>query len=100
MTQTAIIVAILGELKSIASATPFSKVMSNGQLDLPQWISAGENESLVINRKISDLIWDLANALYAAQPAMANAISRKDWAGIVQRVIGPLLGRVDKRLQP
>lgn len=95
MTQTAIIVAILGELKSIASATPFSKVMSNGQLDLPQWISAGENESLVINRKISDLIWDLANALYAAQPAMANAISRKDWAGIVQRVIGPLLGKTD-----
>jgi hypothetical protein len=37
----------------------------------------------------------LANALYAAQPAMANAISRKDWAGLVQRVIGPLLGQTD-----
>ncbi|MBK8628660.1 MAG: hypothetical protein IPN84_00160 [Sphingomonadales bacterium] len=95
MTQTAIIAAILGELKSIITATPFSEVRSNGQSDLPQWISAGEDESLVINRKISDLIWDLANALYAAQPTMAKAISRKDWAGLVQRVIGPLLAKSD-----
>lgn len=95
LTHASIIVAILGELKNIASATPFSEVLSNGQLDLPQWISAGEDESLVINRKISDLIWDLSNMLYAAQPTMAKAISRKDWAGLVQRVIGPLLGKTD-----
>lgn len=95
MTQTAFIVAILGELKSIDSAKTFSEVRSNGQLDLPRWISAGDGESLIINRKISDLIWKLANSIYAEHPDKANTISRKDWAGLVRLVIGPLLGKTD-----
>ena len=95
LTQTAIIVAILDELQNIALAPTFSKAAANDLLELPQWISAGEDASLIINHKISNLIGDLASTLYDAQPAMAKAISRKDWAGLVQRVIGPLLGNTD-----
>lgn len=95
LTQTAIIVAILGELASMDSAPPFSKAVTNGRFELPQWISAGDGTSLVINRKISNLIRGLADTLYEAQPAMARSISRADWAGLVRRVIGPLLGNTD-----
>jgi hypothetical protein len=95
LTQIATIVAILAELQNLDAAPPFPKTVANGQLELPQWISAGDGMSLVINRKISNLIRDLANSLYEAQPAMAKAISRADWAGLVRRVIGPLLGNTD-----
>lgn len=95
MTQTAIIVAILHELKTIASVPPFSKLVAKEQMELPQWISTGDGASLVINRTISNLIWDLAKTLYDAQPEMTKAISRKDWSGLVQRVIGPLLGNTE-----
>lgn len=92
LTQPTIIVAILRELQNIASAPPFSQAMENDRLELPQWIPAGDGASLIINSKISNLIWDLANTLYEAQPAMAKAISRDDWTGLVRSVIGPLLG--------
>lgn len=95
MTPIATIVAILSELQILVSAPPFAKVVEDGRLELPQWISTGDGASLVINRKISNLIWDLANTLYEAQPAMAKAISREDWAGLVRRVVGPLLGSTD-----
>lgn len=67
--------------------------MKSRRLELPQWISAGDGASLIINRKISILIRELADTFYLAQPA--RAISRNDWAGIVRRVIGPVLGKTD-----
>jgi hypothetical protein len=93
LTQAAIIVAILRELQNLAVAPAITESVKNGRLDLPQWISAGEGASLVINHQISNLIWDLAVTLYEAQPAMAKTISREDWAGLVRRTIGPLLGK-------
>lgn len=95
MKQIGLLVSILEELKSIASAPSLSAKQSHKQLELPQWISAGDGQILVINRKISDLIWSLATELYGEKPGMAKAISRKDWASLVQRVIGPLLGQTD-----
>jgi hypothetical protein len=95
MTKTEIIVGILNELRNVDSARSFSDFSDDGKLSLPQWISAGDGFSIIINRKISNMIWELAAALYEEQPAMAKTISRKDWAGLVQRVLGPLLGNAD-----
>lgn len=95
MTKTKIIVTILNELQNIDSAPPFSTRSKNDLLELPQWISAGDGNLIIINSAISNLIWELAAAIYDEKPATAKAISRKDWAGLVQRIIGPLLGNTD-----
>jgi hypothetical protein len=99
MTKTAIIVAILRELQNTEAGPTFSAGSMSSRFELPQWISAGDGASITINSAISNLIWDLAGALYDEKPAMAKAISRKDWAGLVRRVIGPLLGSTDLNAQ-
>jgi hypothetical protein len=93
--ETEIIVVILSELKCISSGAPFPEVPPKEQFELPQWISAGGGRTLIVNRKISDLILKLANLLYSSRPGIANAISRNDWARIVRNVIGPLLVTVE-----
>lgn len=100
MTKTEIIAAILNELRNINSAPLFSSGSRNDRLELPHWISAGNGNSITINSAISNLIGELAAAIYDEKPAMAKAISRKDWAGLVQRVIGPLLGNTDLDAPP
>lgn len=100
MTKTEIIAAILNQLRDINSVPLFSTGSKNDQLELPQWISAGDGASITINSAISNLIWELAAEIYDEKPAMAKAISRKDWAGLVQRVIGPLLGNTDLDAPP
>jgi hypothetical protein len=95
MTKTEIIVAILSELRTIASVPLLSIGSKIDRFEFPHWISAGDGTGITINSVISNLIWDLAGIIYQEKPAMAKAISRKDWAGIVKRVMGPLLGNTD-----
>ena len=95
MTKAEIIIAILKELQRIETVPPLSEAAANYRLELPHWISAGDDRSLIINSKIANLIWDLAKKLYKDQPTIFRSISRKDWANIVQHVIGPLIGNTD-----
>lgn len=89
-----IIEQILAELKAI-QGVPFHRSADDPVLELPSWISAGDGNSLIINRAIDQLIADLANRLYAARSSLTNAISHKDWKSIVRRAIGPILIAVD-----
>ncbi len=100
MTKTKIIVDILIELQKIAPTAPSSIDSKNDNLEFPQWISAGDGASIIINNAISKLIWNLAEALYKEKPTMEKSISRKDWAGLVQSIIGPLLGKTDLDAPP
>ncbi len=85
---------ILEELQSLKAA-PFSKTGPGEMPEIPGWISAGNGDSLIINSAISELISELAGVLFIARPQLANAISTKDWASIVQRAIGPILAEID-----
>lgn len=92
--EAEIIALMLNELR-LLQATPFPKPTIKTALELPSWINAGEGKSLIINRTISQLISDLADLLYNAKTPLMNAISRKDWSSLVQRVIGPILSAID-----
>jgi hypothetical protein len=93
-----IIEQILKELQSIQVA-PFPKSGRGEVPEIPGWISAGNGDSLIINRAISELIVELAGLLLTARPQLANAISGKDWGSIVQRAIGPILAEIDLDMQ-
>lgn len=92
--ETDIISRILTELRTI-SDSPFSKPSAVGLPEIPGWISAGDDESLIINSAISGWIGDLSSYLRDADPSLARSISVQDWAGVVRRVLGPLLGATD-----
>lgn len=91
MNEVSILIEILRELKTIGDEVPFSDVAE--KVELPCWISAGNGQSLIINRKISRLIRDLADVLFTTQSVEPKAISADDWAGIVQSVVGPALAK-------
>jgi hypothetical protein len=92
--ETDIIGRILTELRTI-SDSPFSKPSADGMLEIPGWISAGDDESLIINSAISGWIGDLSSYLHDADPSLARSISVQDWAEVVRRVLGPILGATD-----
>lgn len=92
--ETDIIVKILTELRKI-SASPFPAPNADIRPEIPGWISAGGEKTLIINNAISGLIGDLSRCLHDADPSLAKSISMKDWADVVRRVLGPLLGAID-----
>jgi hypothetical protein len=92
--ETDTIGKILIELRKI-SVSPFPAPITDGRLELPSWISAGGDETLIINSSINGFIAELSRSLYDADPSLAKSISVQDYAGVIKRVIGPLLGAID-----
>lgn len=89
-----IVVEILTELKVISS-TPNIGGSDKTFPEFPSFISAGDDASLIINGKISQLIRSLSNCLYPNKPELLKSISSKDWSSNVQRSLGPILATVE-----
>ena len=88
-----IVVEIIANLRQI-HGKPLSALDPDDPMPIPRFI-AGDNGSIIINRKVSHLIFALSSSIGVSYIAEHGVISNADWASIVQRVLGPALSKVD-----
>jgi hypothetical protein len=88
------IVDIIHELKGL-QRSPASLVDKDDDFTLPRMIAAGNGGSIIVSRKIDEIISLVADQLMTDDPTLARKYTRSDWQASVRRAFGPPLARID-----
>ncbi|MDP3750091.1 MAG: hypothetical protein Q8Q88_23955 [Phenylobacterium sp.] len=94
--QIADIIEELTRLQNVPS--PYD--VADDDFPLPRLIDAGNGGSLVVSRKLDEGITTVADALMAADPALAPKYTRAEWRASVRKSFGPALVSIDLDIDP
>jgi len=67
---------------------------------LPRMIGAGNENSIIVSRKIDDTIITVADQLMTADSSLPPKVTRAEWRGLVREAFGPALAMIDLDVDP
>src|SRR5690606_29315659 len=94
--QIRIIIEELTRLQTI----PAAQRNKDDNFPLPRMLGVGNGRSIVLSRKIDDMISMVADQLLAADSSLSSKVTRAEWHALVRQALGPALAMIDLDVDP
>lgn len=94
--QIRIIIEELTRLQTI----PAAQRNKDDDFPLPRMLGVGNGRSIVLSRKIDDMISMVADQLLAADSSLSSKVTRAEWHALVRQALGPALAMIDLDVDP